>query len=348
LNQEIKEMLKKEQNEVTESDPQRGVQKFQKLHRANRRAVYKDLESFTSGHLGRQEQDRRIISNPADTAYQSPHTHRTYSLGKKNSHNNSISVDHNVNLDLLSGNQMKDYSFELKKASVWDPQKENIYQTSKSHSKDLLGNSVPVATFEDCGFSKFIQDILNNGQVKDLREKLLGKYMDGQFLTAGEIKHLDMTSPYLNMFLDKKIFQEAVFLLERECIDDIEMMIGNGIIEEYQMLKGSIKVARKSYLAKKNHMDRRRIFTGVEVKTAENTEFYTGKLHQKRKMMKFTKEQIMRVIQDKISTIEEKIQIVNDGTLHGQSKPFKRLTVKPQLCSHKVHDPKLTSKGDDP
>lgn len=115
-------MLKKEQNEVTESDPQRGVQKFQKLHKANRRKLYQDLEYPTLEPLGRQDQVRRNITNP-DTADESPQANGSYSLGvlgKKNSHKKSMSVEQNVNLDLLTGNQMKDYSFELKKASVWD------------------------------------------------------------------------------------------------------------------------------------------------------------------------------------------------------------------------------------
>lgn len=327
LNNEIKVMLEREKQEIIDSDPIKGYHKYEKLHKDNREKHYKNLHlNDSEEHLNSEKVSdmkyslKRSIINDSSGALNDditqnnqpnfkPQSQRVNALDQnKNVHNKQKSKDNR--------HSARDNRQENPSKYVWNKNKEQLYQSNKGRSKDWLQHSVPnkSVSFEDCGFSHFIQEILNNGQVKNLREKLLEKYIDGNWLTYKEIKYLDLTSEYLNMFLDKNIFKFAVQLLERECIDGIEMMIGNEIIDEYNLLKKNIKDSRLNYLSKKNEKDRKRQFSGVKPTSADNTKYNKGKLNLERKMLKLNKAEIFKIFNSRIETLnhEEKTKFNKD------------------------------------
>lgn len=103
----------------------------------------------------------------------------------------------------------------------WTMENEKTFQEDKDKAKHLLHSLVNSSAFSENGLSQFVQNIINNDQAKDLREKLLNKYLDGNWMTIQEIKYLAMTSLTLNKFLDKKFYQNATDILEPEFIEGV-------------------------------------------------------------------------------------------------------------------------------
>ena len=197
---------------------------------------------------------------------------------------------------------------EIPENFAWDATKESEYKKLQHTSKAQLQHTVNTSKWTDCGQSKFIQSILNDDQVKNLREVLLDKYVDGQFLTAHEIRYLAQTSETLNRFLDKKKYQQAVDLMERDCIEDIEMMIGNSIINEYMQLKKTIISKRAKYYKDVIKTQQRKLFTGIRSRSVDETGMGTntnGMIELDKKLLSLYKNQIVKMINQWQKTPED-------------------------------------------
>jgi len=107
----------------------------------------------------------------------------------------------------------------------WDQKREEEYQCLRVQAKDDLCAIARSVKYIDCGFSNCIQKVLNNDQVKDLRNQLLNRYMDGRSLTPQELKYLALTSETLNRFLDKKEYQHCADILEPEFISTVRLVL---------------------------------------------------------------------------------------------------------------------------
>lgn len=302
LNNEIKLMLEREKNQLIESDPTHQYSKYEKLHVDNRENCYKNTAMT-------EEEPSRYHADMSDLKH---------SLKKSIIHNSFDNINDDITqfkgASFNSQSEILPDSSMIKKLDIkqsipnkyfWNKRKENIYQHNKSYSKDWLKHSAPnkSVNYEDIGFSNFIQDILNNGQIKDLRDALLDKYMDGQWVTYKEIKYLDLTSEHLNMFQEKNIFKYAVQLLERECIEGIEMMIGNEIIDEYNLVKKNVKDSRQKYLSNKNKNDRKRQFSANTHSAPVSKERKT-KQNQERKMLRLNKKEILKIINARLENLD--------------------------------------------
>lgn len=80
--------------------------------------------------------------------------------------------------------------------------------------------------------------------------------MEGDSLTAKEIKYLALTSHELNMFIDHAQYQSYVELINPEFIHQLEVNISEQILENYRNSRSMVISKREEYYFKKNNKAR--------------------------------------------------------------------------------------------
>ncbi len=76
--------------------------------------------------------------------------------------------------------------------------------------------------------------------------------MEGEWLTADELKFLADTSKLLNSCIDKNYVQRTVNHLDPEVLHMLELNLAENIIKNYEDMKTMIRIARFKYLKKKS------------------------------------------------------------------------------------------------
>jgi hypothetical protein len=176
--------------------------------------------------------------------------------------------------DYRVGNIGEDTQLELKKLFAakqhvkmpkgnhsWSKTKEDSYINAIKTLGDAHNESSgPNNHYVNIGLFFMIREINVLDKTKNLREDLLDKYIDGNQLEEAELKYLALTSPTLNMFLDKKFYQRKVNFIETEFYNSIETQLVNRIILSYVQTKSLLMMDRTNWLTEKLAVDLRRKF----------------------------------------------------------------------------------------
>jgi hypothetical protein len=171
---------------------------------------------------------------------------------------------------------------QFPKDFTWTDIKEDKYNQAREKAQHLLYPMVKSSKFGENGLSQFVQSVNRKdnhmmatendtdqdgndsesgwgesieGSTKkkanSLRDELLDRYMNGNWMTEQEIKYICMTSITLNYYLDRKFHQNAVNILDPEFIEGIEMNIAEHIIFNYYDIRNKIKKHRDNFLKRK-------------------------------------------------------------------------------------------------
>lgn len=194
----------------------------------------------------------------------------------------------------------------------WTDKKELLFINDKKKAmvnfhKTLHKGHHP--TYFDCGFARYTEKVLNDTDIKRLRNKLLEKVIDGQKLTEQETKYLELTSETLNMFLEKEDFQKATRMLDpdftdyvRNYLTKLEAAVAEDILGNYFSLRKKLKDARNEYLVKKTRESRRTgLSTSQEVSRSE-TLGTSAHIELSRSKQRAYKSQITRFLSKQTTT----------------------------------------------
>ena len=207
----------------------------------------------------------------------------------------------------------------------WNDDKEEKFLADK---KKALTNFYKIAknpTYDDCGFARYTQKVLNDTDVKRLRVSLLDKVGDGQNLTEQELKYLELTSETLNRFLDKEEYQNATLMLDPDFLDyvvsfdhQLEVTVAEEILENYFLLRDKLKAARTKYM-KQNIIEQKKSIEASRrsVERAENEEGKSRRSASNNNHMAYRR-QMERVIKGE-KTLKELQKSIGPGSL---SKDF--------------------------
>lgn len=157
----------------------------------------------------------------------------------------------------------------------WSKTKEVSYLNAiKTFGESHNESSGPTNHSVNIGLFFMIREINVFDKTKNLREDLLDKYIDGNQLEEAELKYLALTSPTLNMFLDKKFYQRKVNFIETEFWDSIETQLVNRIILSYVQTKSLLMMDRTNWLTEKLRVDLRRKFGSTVTDSCHDSEVY--------------------------------------------------------------------------
>lgn len=101
----------------------------------------------------------------------------------------------------------------------WNDRKEILFQNDKKRAINNFHNVARNPTYDDCGFARYTEKVLNDTDVKRLRTTILEKVNDGVKPSEQELKYLELTSETLNRFLDQEEFKNALQMLDPDFID---------------------------------------------------------------------------------------------------------------------------------
>lgn len=92
---------------------------------------------------------------------------------------------------------------EIKKSYRWNEGKEEIFRAHRFDAKQRLYKDVRSSSFNEVGFSPLVQASQMNQKIQLQRDVKLSKYMNGEALSADDLKFLANTSRSLMQFVDK-------------------------------------------------------------------------------------------------------------------------------------------------
>lgn len=135
-------------------------------------------------------------------------------IKKSNAHQNAINNFFENQKDQLNlgVNEKKTLSSEL--GIEWDENFEKKFMDFMSKGRSLFSHEMKSSRFYEVGVMNMIQELLKEERNHLERDSLLGKYADGNFLTAEELKFMSDTSDLLNSCIDKSYVRRVVNLLD--------------------------------------------------------------------------------------------------------------------------------------
>lgn len=142
----------------------------------------------------------------------------------------------------------------------WNKEKDELFDEKRKQARHQLVYLCNSSSWNEVGFSKFINEIRFNDQNKNIRENLINRYMGGEWLTEAEIRYIAVTSDGLNRFLDREYFNNAIQLLDEEAIDDMEMKIAENIISQYRNIRKLVYDSRDQFLKEHSSKIRKEIY----------------------------------------------------------------------------------------
>lgn len=130
----------------------------------------------------------------------------------------------------------------------WDSYKENCFRTNRKSAKNLYNEEVKCSNFLSVAFLPLVQETYLEEKKKKDRNIKLVKYAEGEWLSSEELKFLADTNVLLNRCVDKKFLQDAVNIIDPEVLDNLELLLAENIIMNYESLRNTIKKARLQYI----------------------------------------------------------------------------------------------------
>lgn len=134
----------------------------------------------------------------------------------------------------------------------WDLDKEDFFKTNRKSAKNLYNEEIKCSNFLSVAFLPLVQESYLNEKSARHRNKKLMRYADGEWLTADELKFLADTSTLLNKCVDRNFLQNAVNIIDPEIVENLELLLAENIIMNYENLRDTIKNARLEYIKKIN------------------------------------------------------------------------------------------------
>lgn len=135
---------------------------------------------------------------------------------------------------------------------VWTKEDEKLYKENVEIGKQLFSKKVSTGTFKNIGFKDIYLSLRKKSNLHNLRNFLIEKLQDGQWLTEDELRYLTYSSGLTHAVIDKPYFTEAINKISSEVKSDIITMISEELISEYSNIIQSFSQARKTYLNFKN------------------------------------------------------------------------------------------------
>lgn len=133
----------------------------------------------------------------------------------------------------------------------WDDQKEAGFHRAISSHKFGEIKEAKAPHFFDIGMKDQWREIKKSSKMMNLRQFLLNKYMDRQWITDDELRYLTYSSKLGNRFLDRKLYQNIVNSISVDVKSEVEMMIAEEILSDYYEIKNVLMKARREYLKEK-------------------------------------------------------------------------------------------------
>lgn len=115
-------------------------------------------------------------------------------------------------------------------------------------SKSLFTSKVKGAHFIDVANTDNYQKLKNSNAQTNLRDFLMEKFMDRQWISDEELRYLTYTSQFGQKFLDKPFFQQSVTSISPGVKSEVEMIIADGILDEYRSIKDKLLASRRKFL----------------------------------------------------------------------------------------------------
>jgi len=150
-------------------------------------------------------------------------------------------------------------SFDTMPNYDWDSEKEEAFKSNRKSAKNLYNEEVKCSNFLSIAFLPLVQETYINEKRKMHRNNKLIKYAEGEWLSMEELKFLADTSSLMNKCVDKKFLQDAINIIDPEIIENLELLLSENIIMNYENLRETIKKARLEYIKNLNSLKHEKI-----------------------------------------------------------------------------------------
>lgn len=141
----------------------------------------------------------------------------------------------------------------------WSVEKEREYRQNVKAAKGNFNNVVPSANFSDIGFQSSYTSIRKQSNLHNLRNFLLEKLQDSQWLSDSELRYLTYSSRLTNAVIPKAYYSEAVSKISSEVKEEIVSCIAEDILGEYEKIQDLLRQARMKFLRQKLNSDAQKL-----------------------------------------------------------------------------------------
>ena len=199
----------------------------------------------------------------------------------------------------------------------WDEEEEALYQANIADAKRLFMSEVPIGKFRDIGMKEVYLDIRKQGNLHNLRNFLLEKAQEGEWLSDSERNYLTYSSGLTHAVIPKDEYKQAIKTISPEVKSDLITSIAEDILAEYAHIMRSIIQARRKYLGLKNGSHR-------------------GKAESYLKKLKLENESLVRVVglkkwrQVNWRYCVKRLDIIEENKLQAQKKTSVMRNLSPQ------------------
>ena len=153
----------------------------------------------------------------------------------------------------------------------WTREEEARFRENVKAAKKNFSKMVSSANFKDAGFKDIYLALRKKSNLHNLRNFLLEKLQDSQWLSEAELRYLTYSSKLTYKVLPKDYFKEAVRTISPEVKDDLIASIADDILTEYLKIRAMISNSRNQFLKEKTDNDLTKV-TGYMKKLALENE----------------------------------------------------------------------------
>ena len=113
-------------------------------------------------------------------------------------------------------------------------------------------SQVSIGKFRDVGMKEVYLEIRKEGNLHNLRNFLLDKAQEGEWLSDSERNYLTYSSGLTHAVIPKDEYKQAIQTISPEVKSDLITSIAEDILAEYAQIMRTIIEARRKYLGVKN------------------------------------------------------------------------------------------------
>lgn len=146
----------------------------------------------------------------------------------------------------------------------WDSLKEDLLKSKRKQAKNLYNEEVKCSNFLNIAFLPLVQETYLTEKKLNNREIKLNRFAEGELLSQEELKFLADTSSLLNRCVDRKFLQDSINIISPDILENLELVLSENIIMNYENLRNTIKKARLDYLKEVNEIKHSKIHEKTE------------------------------------------------------------------------------------
>jgi len=152
----------------------------------------------------------------------------------------------------------------------WTKEEEAKFRVNVKYAKKNFSKLVSSANFKDAGFKDIYLALRKKSNLHNLRNFLLEKLQDSQWLSESELRYLTYSSKLTYKVLPKEYFKEAVRTISPEVKDDLISSIADDILTEYLKIRAMISNSRNQFLKQKTENDQKKVTDYMKKLVLEN------------------------------------------------------------------------------